>query len=101
MTDTPKNNKQTEASKADDPVADAIFALLDGGASPTFQEVARHFAEPRVTSKDRPDAWRKYLNAVKQQAIHLANTGRVEIVRKGEAVDPKGFKGIVRLRYPS
>ena len=40
------------------------------------------------------------MNAVKQQAIHLAKSGRIEIIRKGEPVDPRDFKGIVKMRLP-
>ena len=40
------------------------------------------------------------MNAVRQQAIHLARQGRIEIVRKGRPVDPNKVKGVVRLRLP-
>lgn len=36
--------------------------------------------------------------AVKQRAVSLAREGRIEIVRKGQVVDPEDFKGIVRYR---
>ena len=45
-----------------------------------------------------PDGWHKYMTAVRQQAIHLARKGRLQITRKGEPVDPNNFKGVVRLR---
>jgi hypothetical protein len=38
------------------------------------------------------------MTAVRQQAIHLARNGRLQITRKGEPVDPNKFKGVVRLR---
>ena len=47
-----------------------------------------------------PELWRRYMNAVRQQATHLARQGRLEILRKGQPVDPKNFKGVVRLRLP-
>ncbi|MEC8198924.1 MAG: DUF3253 domain-containing protein, partial [Pseudomonadota bacterium] len=47
---------------------------------------------------DPPDFWRRYLNAVRQQAKHLARMGRIEILRKGKPVDPNDFKGVYRLR---
>lgn len=78
----------------------AILAALNEGENPTFQDVAVRIAKERARPKDGPNLWRRYMNAVKQQAIHLAKTGRIEITRKGEAVDPKDFKGIVRLRLP-
>ena len=49
---------------------------------------------------DGPELWRRYMNAVRQQATHLARQGRLEILRKGQPVDPKNFKGVVRLRLP-
>ena len=41
------------------------------------------------------------MTPVKQQMVHLARTGRIEIVRKGEVVDPEEFRGIVRMRLKS
>jgi hypothetical protein len=38
------------------------------------------------------------MTAVRQQAMHLACNGRLEITRKGESVDPNKFKGLVRPR---
>ena len=59
---------------------------------------ARRCAEGRRRQNDPPDLWRRYLNAVRQQAIHLARAGRIEILRKGKPVDPNDFKGVYRLR---
>lgn len=91
-------------SETSDPVADAILAELAGqqpGASVTPEQVARTLAESRRTPKDPPDLWRKYLSAVKQQAIHLARAGRLEVLRKGKPVeDPAHVKGVVRYRLP-
>jgi hypothetical protein len=50
---------------------------------------------------DVHELWRRYMNAVRQQATHLARQGRIEITRKGQPVDPKNFKGVVRLRLPA
>ena len=45
-----------------------------------------------------PDAWRRYLPAVRHQALNLARRGRLTILRKGKPVDPHApFKGVVRL----
>ncbi|MBC8269173.1 MAG: DUF3253 domain-containing protein [Rhodospirillaceae bacterium] len=100
MNDLREEIEETEEVKADDPVVTAILDALAGGANPTFQDVARSIAKERAKPKDGPNLWRRYLQAVKQQSVHLAKAGRIEIVRKGEAVDPKDFKGIVRLRLP-
>ena len=100
MNDISEEIEEAEEVKVDDPVVVAIFAVLAEGKNPTFQDVARHIAKERGKPKDGPNLWRRYMNAVKQQAIHLAKTGRLEIVRKGKAVDPKDFRGIVKLRLP-
>lgn len=63
-------------------------------------DVARAFAAARAKPGDGPQAWRRYMNAVKQQMVHLARAGRIEIIRKGQLVDPNDFKGVVRLRLP-
>lgn len=101
MNDTPEELEETPEVKADDPVVVAILEAVAGGKTPTFQDVARAIAKERAKPKDGPNLWRRYLNAVKQQSVHLAKAGRIEIVRKGKAVDPKDFRGIVRLRLPS
>jgi hypothetical protein len=86
-----------------DPVAQAIFdtlASLGPGKSASPMDVSRAYAALRAKPSDPPDVWRRYLNAVKQQMVHLARAGSIEIVRKGQPVDPNDFKGVVRLRLP-
>lgn len=94
MTDKTQEIEETEEVNADDPVVVAILDALAEGGSPTFQDIARRIAKQRGKPRDGPNLWRRYMNAVKQQA------GRIEITRKGEAVDPRDFKGIVKLRLP-
>jgi len=93
-----------EASGRPDPVAQMILELLQqGGPDHTVSpdEVARAFAETRRKKSDPPDVWRRYLNAVRQQAIHLARAGRIVILRRGEAQDPHApIKGLIRLGLP-
>ena len=87
----------------DDPVATAILetlSVLGPGASISLMDAARAIADERRRPADGPELWRRYMNAVRQQAIHLARQGRIEITRKGQPVDPKNFKGVVRLRLP-
>ena len=88
-----------------DPIVLAIMAELDAGkpgASIAPEQVARAVAEQKRTPKDPADLWRKYLPAVKQQAIHLARAGRIELLRKGKPVDdPAHAKGVVRYRRPA
>jgi len=84
-----------------DPVALSILSsLADAGAGKAIspETAARSYAETRRRNSDPPDIWRRYLNAVRQQAKHLARMGRIEILRKGKPVDPNDFKGVYRLR---
>lgn len=92
-----------DRSDRDDPVAQTILTLLSGqepGRSISPMDAAKAVAEGRGRRDDSPDPWRRYMNAVRQQAVHLARQGRIEITRKGKPVDPNDFKGVVRLRLP-
>ena len=100
LTDAPEETDETETVAIDDPIAMAILNMLAEDLTPTFQDAARLIADQRRTPKDGPNLWRRYLVAVRQQAVHLAKAGRIEITRKGEVADPKDFKGIVRMRLP-
>jgi len=95
---------ETPGPKRRDPVAAAILELLAAagpGAAIAPDAVARAFAAPRLKAGDPPDAWRRYMNAVKQQALHLARAGEIVILRKGEPVDPDApFRGLIRLALP-
>lgn len=88
----------------DDPVARTILALLAArgpGKSIAPSEAAQAVAETRARPGDPPDLWRRYLNPVKQQALHLARQGRIVILRKGKPVDPHApVKGVIRLALP-
>ncbi len=87
-----------------DPGALKILELLEaGGPEHTVSpdDVARAFAEPRRKKSDPPDVWRRYMHAVRQQAIHLARAGRIVILRRGEPQDPHApIKGLIRLALP-
>lgn len=93
-----------ESDEADvpaiDPIASSILDTLADGSSLTVEQMAKVIAEQRKRPKDGPHLWRKYMQAVKQQAMHLGKTGRLEIVHKGEVVEPDNFKGRVHLRLP-
>jgi len=85
-----------------DPVARAILDELAAAGGPVAPEkVARAIGTARARASDGPNAWRRYLPAVKQQALFLARRGRIEIVRKGRPVDLTDFKGVVRYRLPA
>jgi hypothetical protein len=96
--------RERPETPADDPVAASILDTLAGlapGASISLMDAAKAVAEKRRRPTDGPELWRRYMNAVRQQATHLARQGRIEITRKGQPVDPKNFKGVVRLRLPA
>ena len=101
MNDTELSAESSVTNDNDDPVAVTILTLLtemEPGKTLTPETAARRFAEGRRRQNDPPELWRRYLNAVRQQAIHLARAGRIEILRKGKPVDPNDFKGVYRLR---
>ena len=72
-----------------DPVAQFILDYMQAhGERPVNPEtIAKAFFEPRRRDKDRSDAWRKYFQAVKQQAFFLQRRGEIAIERRGEKVD--------------
>jgi hypothetical protein len=98
--DQTPEDQESETVKKDDPVAVAILAMTQGGVEISPQDIARNFSETKRKPKDRGDLWRKYLPSVKQQVIHLVKNGRLEILRKGEVVDWREFKGLVKVRQP-
>lgn len=90
---------------ADDPIARSILdqlAAAGPGKALDPQKIAQAFAAGRAKKKDPPDLWRRYLPAVRQQALHLARQGRLQILRKGTPADPKApIKGLIKLALPS
>lgn len=85
-----------------DPVARAILTALDaetGGRPVSPDAVARDLdMASRKPGDKRPPRPDRYRRAVKQQAIHLARTGKIDILRNGKPVDPNDFKGVWRMR---
>ena len=84
-------------------MAETILRLLaeSDGKSITPEQAARTFAEDRRRPSDPPDAWRRHLHAARQQALFLARSGRIAILRKGKPIDPSGpVKGVIRLAAP-
>ncbi|GAB5468729.1 MAG: hypothetical protein Kilf2KO_17590 [Rhodospirillales bacterium] len=88
-----------------DPVALAILELVGqrgAGKSCCPTDVARLLADRRRRAGDPPDLWRRYLQAVREQARHLARQGRIDILRRGQRQDPTApIKGVIRLSLPS
>lgn len=99
-----QENQDKEAAERPDAVAQKILELLHaGGAGHTVSpdDVARAFAETRRKKSDPPDVWRRYMTAVRQQALHLARAGKIVILRRGEPQDPAApIKGVIRLGLP-
>jgi Protein of unknown function (DUF3253) len=100
----PMTTDPSTAPASDDPSADTILSLvaaLPPGKSIAPEAVARALAEARAKPSDPPDAWRRYLKPVKQQALNLARQGRIVILRKGKPADPRApIKGAIRLAAP-
>jgi hypothetical protein len=100
MTKATSPKKTAEMPKMD-PVAQAILDELTRrppGAKLDPQVVARALAEARAKPKDPPDLWRRYLLAVRQQAVSLARQGHITILRKGKPADPTApIKGLIKL----
>jgi hypothetical protein len=100
MTDTNENDAVL------DPIAVMILdelERLEAGKALRPDELAKVVAELRRKPNDGPQLWRRYMNAARQQTLHLARTGKIEIVRKGKVVDPRNpdqLKGIWKARLP-
>ncbi len=100
----------SDDNKKLDPVAVELLAYLreaPANKSVSAEQVARAISEQAAarTAKGVPNAnaWRRYFQAVKNQAFHLARIGRIEITRKGRAVAPDDLKelsGVWRMRLP-
>jgi len=82
----------------DDPIRAFLRSALADKESHSAQELAQAFQAGRAKASDPPDAWRRYLQAFKQQAMSLAKQGEVEFLRKGKPIPVEDVKGIVRLR---
>ncbi len=104
MTKANEDSAAAGAEAALDPVALEILRQIGArgpGKSLCPSEVARAIAAARARPNDPPDAWRRYLTAVRQQALNLARQGRIVILRKGKPQDPnKPVKGVIRLAAP-
>lgn len=82
-----------------DPIAEAILEKLASGKDVLFREIAQYYTENNVCPKKYDNnTWRKYLPTVKHQALYLWRQGKIDYIRRGEIVDPKTVKGIVRIR---
>lgn len=53
---------------------------------------------PSEVARALDTEWQKLTSAVRRAAIRLAEAGRIDILRKGRRVEPRGVKGVIRLR---
>ena len=94
---------ESALSEECDPAARAILDLTAAtprGVRP--EQVAQAMAERYRKPKDGPNLWRKYMHAVRQEALHLARDGDIVILRKGKPVDPhKPIKGLIKFARPA
>jgi len=99
-----ETQKQPAESADLDPVAETILTLLsesEGRRPISPGDVAHAIFAARRKPGDAPDLWRRYLPAVKQQALFLARRGDIVILRKGKVADPQApIKGLIRLSLP-
>lgn len=75
-----------------DQIAKTTLSLLANRANNATicpSEVARYL---------QPEDWRTLMEPVRQCVRVLAEEGIVEITQRGEAVDPKNFKGPIRIK---
>ena len=78
-----------------DPIETAILnkiAALEPGKSIEPAEVAKEL---------QPEQWQRLLPKVKATALGLMRQGKLTITKKGKAVDPNNFRGVIRLRLPT
>jgi len=45
-----------------------------------------------------PDDWRSSMPACREVAVELAKKGKIEICQEGKVIDPRNFRGPIRLR---
>ena len=82
-----------------DPIETAIFEKL---AKADPKGVGGKSIEPSDVAKDlQPEQWQRMLPKVRACALGLMRQGRLTITKKGKAVDPDSFKGVIRLRLPT
>lgn len=81
-----------------DPIAEAILETLADGKPRTIPQLQSLIGRALAKPGKETETIACYKVAVKQQALRLARKGVVEMLRKGEVVDPDDHKGVVRLR---
>ena len=53
---------------------------------------------PSEAARALDDDWQGLLGDVRRAAVGLAKAGRIDILRKGQPIDPDQVRGVIRLR---
>lgn len=67
------------------------------GKSISPAEAARRLAE-HDGNAGATDAWRRHMPAIRRAALRLAQSGTIDILRKGKVIPPEAARGVIRLR---
>lgn len=78
-----------------DPIETAIFEKL------STREPGKSICPSEVAKDLQPEQWQRMMPKVRTVALGLMRQGRLTITKKGKAVDPETFKGVIRLRLPT
>lgn len=78
-----------------DPIEAEIFNQL------ARREAGKSICPSEVAKSLQPEQWQRMMGKVRGVAVGLAREGRLVITKKGKAVDPNAFKGVIRLRLPT
>ena len=79
---------------------DAIMELVrecGSGTSICPTEAARRLADHDGNTGDI-DAWRRHMPDIRRTVLRLAQSGAIDILRKGKVVSPDAARGVIRLR---
>lgn len=76
------------------PAADIEATIL---ALTTLRGPAKSICPSEAARALRPD-WQSLLTEVRRVAFRMATAGQIDILRKGQPVEPAGVKGVIRLR---
>jgi hypothetical protein len=82
------------------PDATAVQAILDlvQARGPEKSICPTDAARAMAGDAADADAWRRFLPRVRVAAVHLAQAGAIDILRKGKRISPDAMHGVVRLR---
>ena len=82
-----------------DPIETAIFEKLS--RIDPKGENGKSIEPADVAKELQPVQWQRMMPKVRAVAQGLMRQGRLTITKKGKAVDPNAFKGVIRLRLPT